>query len=279
MALFGRKKDDLYSGELESPLQLVDIPVSLILPNPDQPRRSFDDESIAELASSIKQVGLIQPLIVRRVGDHYELIAGERRLRAVKLLELKTVKCIVSTAYDEEDSALMAIVENLQREDLHFFEEAECYTSLLDKLRLTQEELAIKVGKSQSFIANKLRILRLSPAVRKAVVDSGLSERHARALLKLNSDEARFDAVSKISARSLSVKETERLVDGMLEAESKGASGAKPRPKLIRIFRDYKLFVNTVNSACDQLRESGLKVEVEQTDMESGVDIHIRVSQ
>ena len=278
MALFGMKKTDAV-GEIESPLRLVDIPVSLILPNPEQPRRSFDDGSIRELAASIKQVGLIQPLIVRRVGDRYELIAGERRLRAVRLLELPTVKCIVSTAYDEEDSALMAIVENLQREDLHFFEEAECYSSLLDKLRLTQEELAIRLGKSQSFIANKLRILRLSPAIRKTVVEGQLSERHTRTLLKLSSDAERAEAISKIVSRSLSVKDSERLVDGMIEASSKTAAGAKPRPKMIRIFRDYKLFVNTVNSACDQLRESGLTVQVEQNDRDNGVDIIIRVTQ
>ena len=278
MARFGMKKTDAV-GEIESPLRLVDIPVSLILPNPEQPRRSFDDGSIRELAASIKQVGLIQPLIVRRVGDRYELIAGERRLRAVRLLELPTVKCIVSTAYDEEDSALMAIVENLQREDLHFFEEAECYSSLLDKLRLTQEELAIRLGKSQSFIANKLRILRLSPAIRKTVVEGQLSERHTRTLLKLSSDAERAEAISKIVSRSLSVKDSERLVDGMIEASSKTAAGAKPRPKMIRIFRDYKLFVNTVNSACDQLRESGLTVQVEQNDRDNGVDIIIRVTQ
>lgn len=278
MALFGLKKANPYDGEYDSPLKLLDIPVSLILPNPDQPRRSFDDASISELAASIKQVGLIQPLIVRRVGDHFELIAGERRLRAVKLLELPTVKCIVSASYDEEDSALMAIVENLQREDLHFFEEAECYASLLEKLRLTQEELAIRVGKSQSFIANKLRILRLSAEIRKRVVEAGLSERHTRALLRLPSDAEREEAISKIVSRSLSVKDTERLVDSMLETASV-PSEVKRRPRMIRIFRDYKLFVNTVNSACDQLRESGLNVQVEQTDRDNGVDIIIRVTQ
>ncbi len=279
MALFGLKKNDSISGGHESPLQLLDIPVSLILPNPDQPRRSFDEGSIRELAASIKQVGLIQPLIVRRVGDHFELVAGERRLRAVKMLELPTVKCIVSTAYDEEDSALMAIVENLQREDLHFFEEAESYASLLEKLRLTQEELAIRLGKSQSFIANKLRILRLSPDIRKAVVEADLSERHTRALLKLPSDAARAEAITKIASRSLSVKETERLVESMIEASAGPSAETRPRPKIIRIFRDYKLFVNTVNSACDQLRESGLNVQVEQNDRDDGVDIIIRVSQ
>ena len=275
MAIFGIKKDN--QRDSAPSIRLADIPVSLILPNPDQPRRSFDDESIAELAASIKQVGLIQPLVVRRSGDRYELVAGERRLRAVKLLGQSSVKCIVSTAFDEEDSALMAIVENLQREDLHFFEEAECYASLLEKLRLTQDELAARIGKSQSFIANKLRILKLSPEVRAAIVGAKLSERHTRALLRLSSDAEREAVIERIVSRSLSVKETEKLVDGMVETAQN--AGAKPRPKIMRIFRDYKLFINTVNSACDQLRESGLTVEVEQTDRDNGVDIVIRVSQ
>lgn len=276
MALFGNKKESLRA---ELPVRLDEIPTSLVFPNPDQPRRSFDDAGIAELAASIKHVGLIQPLVVRRVSDHYELIAGERRLRAIKMLDLPTVRCLISTSVDDEDSALMAIVENLQREDLHFFEEAECYASLLEKLRLTQDELAARIGKSQSFIANKLRLLKLSPRIKDAVVKAGLSERHTRAVLRLSTDRERAAAVERIASRSLSVKESEKLVDTMIEAARCEGSAAKPRPRIIRIFRDYKLFINTVNSACDQLRESGLAVQVEQTDRDNGVDILIRVSQ
>lgn len=277
MALFGAKKD--IKQETDPRIVVEDVPTNRILPNPDQPRRSFDEESISELAASIRQVGLIQPLVVRRSGENYVLIAGERRLRAVKLLAWPTVQCIISPVSGEEDAAIMAIVENLQREDLHFFEEAECYSALLDKLDVTQDELAVRLGKSQSFIANKLRILRLSPDLREVVTDAGLSERHARALLRLDSDPERESALSKIVSKSLSVKETEKLVDSILEASDKNSSGAKPRPKIIRIFRDYKLFINTVNSACDQLRDSGLAVCVEQTDRENGVDIVIRISQ
>ncbi|MCR5611764.1 MAG: ParB/RepB/Spo0J family partition protein [Clostridiales bacterium] len=277
MAIFGTKKD--HKQESDPRILIENIPTGRILPNPDQPRKAFDDESISELAASIQQVGLIQPLIVRKNGENYVLIAGERRLRAVKLLAWPTVQCIISEVSGEEDAALMAIVENLQREDLHFFEEAECYAALLDKLGVTQDELAVRLGKSQSFIANKLRILRLSPEIRSSVTELGLTERHARALLRLNTDSEREAAVSKIAAKSLSVKETEKLVDSMLASSEKTSSGAKPRPKIIRIFRDYKLFINTVNSACDQLRDSGLTVFVEQTDRENGVDITIRISQ
>lgn len=277
MALFGTKKELI--RETDPRILIEDVPTCRILPNPDQPRKAFDDESISELAASIRQVGLIQPLIVRKSGESYILIAGERRLRAVRMLAWPTVQCIISSVSCEEDAALMAIVENLQREDLHFFEEAECYAALLEKLGVTQDELAVRLGKSQSFIANKLRILRLSPGLRTAVTEAGLTERHARALLRLNSDSEREKAIARIAAKSLSVKETEKLVDSMLEASERASIGAKPRPKIIRIFRDYKLFINTVNSACDQLRDSGLTVFVEQTDRENGVDITIRISQ
>lgn len=279
MAFFGFKKD-IAPHKPERGKRLEDVPVALIVPNPHQPRQTFDDESIAELAASIKQVGLIQPLVVRKVGSSYELIAGERRLRAVKTLGYEKVQCIVDGELDDEDSALMAIVENLQREDLHYFEEAESYAALLQKLHITQDELAERIGKSQSFIANKLRMLRLSPDIRDAIVLNGLTERHTRALLRLNTDEERYEAIRKIAADSLSVKDTEKLVEKMLNAAFDGKQqGAKPRPKIIRIFKDYKLFVNTVNSACNQLRESGLNVEVEQTEHDGGVDIVIKVSQ
>lgn len=271
MALFNIKKD----ASFESELRLEEIPIKLIIPNPDQPRRAFDEESIAELAASIKQVGLLQPLLVRRSGGFYELIAGERRLRAVKLLGQKTVRCIIGSA-TEEDSALMAAIENLQREDLHFFEEAECYLRLLDRLRVTQEELAKRLGKSQGFIANKLRLLKLTPELRQAVIEAGVSERQARSLLRLGSDEERITAVRKIAAKGLSVNEAEKLIDRMLQDSP--ASAAARRPKMIRIFRDYKLFINTINTACDQLRESGLKVEVSENTTADGVDISVRVS-
>lgn len=278
MAIFGFKKET--TRQQEPGKRLEELPVALIVPNPHQPRQSFDEESISELAASIAQVGLIQPLVVRRMGDEYELIAGERRLRAVKTLGWDRVQCIVDGELDDGDSALMAIVENLQREDLHFFEEAESYAALLKKLNITQDELALRIGKSQSFIANKLRMLRLSPEVRDEVMRSGLTERHTRALLRLDSDEDKRAVISKVAAESLSVKETEKLVEDMLNAAFDGKKdGAKPRPRIIRIFKDYKLFVNTVNLACDQLRESGLNVQVEQTERDDGVDIVIKVSQ
>lgn len=258
---------------------LMELPVSAIRRNPYQPRATFDEESIAELAQSIRQVGLLQPLLVRKVSDGYELVAGERRLRAVASLGMEKVPCIVQQEIVDETSAMMALIENLQREDLHYLEEAQCYQSLIETYRLTQEDLAQRLGKSQSSIANKLRLLKLSDEVKTAMTDARLSERHARALLRLPDDKARLDAVDKVAEKGLSVKETENMVEKTLNrAYDEKTDGAKPRPVILRIVRDYRLFMNTINSAVNQLREAGMLVEVEQADRPDGVDINIRVT-
>lgn len=259
--------------------RLVEVNVASIHPNPYQPRATFDEESIAELAQSIQQVGLLQPLLVRKVDDGYELVAGERRLRAVTSLGMEKVACIVQQDIEDESSAMMALIENLQREDLHYIEEAQCYQKLLETYGLTQEELANRLGKSQSSIANKLRLLKLSDEVKAAMTEKRLSERHARALLKLTDDKQRLDAVERIAEKGLSVKETEQMVEKTLnKAYDERQDGAKPRPKLMRIVRDYRLFMNTINQAVNQLRESGMTVEVEQSDRADGVDIKISVT-
>lgn len=259
--------------------RLVEVNVASIHPNPYQPRATFDEESIAELAQSIQQVGLLQPLLVRKVDDGYELVAGERRLRAVTSLGMEKVACIMQQDIEDESSAMMALIENLQREDLHYLEEAQCYQKLLETYGLTQEELANRLGKSQSSIANKLRLLKLSDEVKAAMTEKRLSERHARALLKLTDDKQRLDAVERIAEKGLSVKETEQMVEKTLnKAYDEKQDGAKPRPKLMRIVRDYRLFMNTINQAVNQLRESGMTVEVEQSDRADGVDIKISVT-
>lgn len=271
MSIFTAKRET--AGEM-----LLEVPVSLIAPNPAQPRRVFDDRALRELAASIREVGLIQPIVVRRTERGYELVAGERRLRAVMLNGEKLIRCVVLPSEDRaSDPALAAAVENVQREDLHFFEEAECYAELLERGGLSREQLASKLGKSQSYLANKLRLTRFSPQLREKIVSAGLSERHARALLALENEETIAAAIVRIAEGALSVKETERLIKRISEEEK--TKRTANRPKLIRIFRDYRLFVNTVNAACDQLRESGLKVAVEQTELENGVDISIRVTQ
>ena len=240
----------------ESQRRLLEIPVEKIVPNPNQPRVTFDDETIAELAQSISQVGLIQPLVVRRSGSGYELVAGERRLRACKSLGMETVTCIVEDSMQEESSAMVALIENLQREDLHYMEEAQCYYALLNNYNLTQEELAKRLGRSQSSIANKLRLLRLSPDVVSAIRENGLSERHARAVLKLKDEEVQLAVIKRTAEKNLSVKDTERLVEKTLDKMyDEKRPGAAPRPAIIRQVRDYRLFMNTVNSAIAVLRD------------------------
>lgn len=277
MPVFDFLKDNSKKAEPEKRLEEIDV--SKIVPNPNQPRATFVEESILELADSIAQVGLIQPLVVRPVKNGYELVAGERRLRAVKSLGMKTVSCIVQNDVVDETSAMMALIENLQREELNYLEEAVCYSQLLSTFHLTQEELAKKLGKSQSSIANKLRILKLPPAVKDAMTDAGLSERHARALLSLREEKHQLDAVKKISEKGFSVKETEAYVEKTLNRlYDEKRDGAKPRPIMIRLVKDYRLFMNTINTAVNQLREAGMLVEVEQADRADGVDIQIKVT-
>lgn len=258
--------------------RLVELPIDQINKNPYQPRKTFDDEAIAELASSIRQVGLIQPLVVRRRGEGYELVAGERRLRACKLLGMKEAPCLLEESMMDEDSALVALIENLQRENLHYLEEAECYASLLENYSLTQEQLAERLGKSQSAVANKLRILKLPPEVKEAMTEARMTERHARALLRLRDEETQLGVINKVKAKSLSVKDTEKLVEKTLNNQyDEKKDGAAPRPKILRYLRDFRLFVNTVNAAAGQLRDAGMEVEVEQVDLAEGMDLVVKI--
>lgn len=258
--------------------RLMRLPIEDIRPNPNQPRKTFDDEGLEELADSIKQVGLIQPLVVRRVSDGYELVAGERRLRACKLLGMHEIPCLVEDMMVEQESAMVALIENLQRENLHYLEEAECYSQLIALYGLTQEELAARLGKSQSAVANKLRVLRLSPAVKDAMTEARMTERHARALLRLRDDKTQLQVIEKIRTRSLSVKDTEKLVDKTLNRlYDEKHDGAAPRPKILRYLRDYRLFLNSISVAAKQLNDAGMQVSVEQTDVADGVDVFIRV--
>ncbi len=266
----------IFASRRERGGSLIELPLSLISTNPDQPRRFFDEASLAELAASIAEVGLIQPIVVRRTKDGYVLVAGERRLRAMRMNGAERIRCIVLADEECPDPAIAAVVENVQREDLHFFEEAECYAAILGSAGITREQLAEKLGKSLSFVANKLRLTSFPPELRARIIKAGLSERHARALLRLDSEELCAEALSVIVKKGLSVQQTEKLVDKLIsDAERSG----RRRPRLLRLFRDYRIFVNTVNAACDQLRESGLCVLIEQNETEQGVDIRITVSQ
>lgn len=253
--------------------QLIKLDISLIRPNPDQPRRIFEESALRELANSITEYGLMQPVLVRWTGEYYELIAGERRWRACKLAGLTQIDAILSDA-GAVQSACMALVENLQRENLHFFEEAESYLSLMRMYGMTQEELARRLGRNQSTVANKLRVLRLPETVKKAVLDCRLTERHARALLRLTREEDQIEAVQQIRARLLSVKDTDQLIDQMLTRDREERHARRPR-RVTRAVRDYRLFVNTLKAAFSELRTAGVEADfrVVETDNEYTVTV------
>lgn len=254
------------------------LSVDSIVPSPWQPRRSFDGLALDLLADNIRQYGLLQPVTVRPVGGgRYELIAGERRLRACALIGEAHIRATVLNV-GEEEAALLTMAENLQREDLSFFEEAEGYRRLTEDLRLTQQQLAEKLGRQQSTIANKLRLLRLSPEVREAVERHDLTERHARALLRLHDEDMQLDIVNNVVLKSLNVRQTEDLIEkrvlGLLSGESERTGGNQ---KFSRAWRDWRLFANTMKSAVEELKASGLDAQFTLNDSGTHVEMHVVV--
>ena len=251
--------------------RVVHLPILSIRPNPSQPRKVFDPAGLQELAASILQYGVLQPLTVRRRDGSYELVAGERRLRAARLAGLTEVPCIVM-ALDEEQSGMLALVENLQRRDLDFIEEAEGLARLMRLYGLSQEQAAMRVGKSQSAVANKLRLLRHSPKVLEALRENHLSERHARALLKLPSEQERLDAIAVIVEKELNVAKTEQYIDRLTEERQAGQRGLKGF-----VLRDVRVFLNTVNHNLELIRSAGIDAACgrEETDQEIVLTIRI----
>lgn len=251
-------------------IHVCDIPVSSIKPNPNQPRKFFDATALRELSESIIQYGVIQPITVRKIRCGYEIVTGERRLRATQLAGLDTIPAIVINA-DNDKSAILALLENLQREDLSFFEIAEGYQKLIKEQGLTQDEIARKLGKSQSTIANKIRLLNLTPIVRKIIREYALTERHARALLTLD-PEKQLIAVRNICDNNLNVRQSEELISGMLKEKVKKTQTIK-----FNEINDIRLFTNTVKQAVDLMRESGADAKMEKNDFDWGVEYIIKV--
>ncbi|WP_273328062.1 nucleoid occlusion protein [Vallitalea guaymasensis] len=250
------------------------ISVNNIRPNPYQPRRVFDKLMLDELANSIKEFGIMQPISVRRINDeYYELIAGERRLRASKLAGLTEIPAIVIDVNDK-DSAVIALVENLQRENLNYIEEAEGYYNLISDYDLTQDEVAKQVGKSQSTIANKLRLLKLSNNVKKVLLDNSLSERHARALLKLPNEELQLNILNKVVEQSLNVKKTEELIDRTLNRLIEQVN-KKDKAKVKRYLKDIRIFTNTIKQAVDMMESSGIDIDYKVKEVDDSYEINI----
>lgn len=265
----------LVSGREDRVLRRIRI--SEIVRNPNQPRRYFDPEAIATLAESIRQYGVLNPLTVRRTANGgYELVAGERRLRAARVAGLTDVPCLLINA-DGEDSSVIALVENLQRRDLDFFEEANGFKRLIDQFGLTQEEAARKVGKTQSAVANKLRLLRLSQQNMELIRRNNLTERHARALLRLNDEADRINVTNYIIEHELNVSRTEEYIDEFLKTKENPQPVAEPESSkhVVRLFKDVRFFLNTLNRAVGVMVDAGIGATVKQQESDDGLTLTI----
>lgn len=238
--------------------QVLLIPHDHIYPNPNQPRQVFDQEELVNLAISIRMNGILQPITVRQTDKGYELVSGERRLRASKLAGLVSIPCIVVDVNNMK-SAVFALIENLQRQNLNYFEEAVAIERLMNEYGLTQEDAARRLGKAPSTVSNKLRLLSLPERARNKLMENNLTERHARALLKLNEEDI-DSIIDKIIEKKLNVTQTEELVDEIISK----STGPKRQTK--RMFSDVKIFLNTINTAVDTMKKSGIGADIKRED-------------
>jgi ParB family chromosome partitioning protein len=244
---------------------LKSIPIDLVDPNPYQPRTHFDPAGLEELAASIKEQGVLQPVIAAPVGERFQLIAGERRFRASQMAGLSLIPAVVVEASPSE-MAMIALVENLQRRDLNAVEEAEGFKRLCEEFQLTQEELAKRLGKSQAAVANKMRLLKLPSQVRESISREIITERHARALLSLGGEKAQIAALEEVVRRGLTVRETESLVKGMCEKAAPSVkSGEKAGRRVVRVFKDCRLFRNSLVGLVREMEKGGAQVQLEET--------------
>ena len=249
------------------------ILLSDIHPNPSQPRRTFEERPLQELADSIAAFGILQPLTVRATKGGYELVAGERRWRAAQMAGLKEAPCLIAQV-DEQDAELLALIENLQRQDLDCFEEAAAIARLIARYGLSQEQTAQKLGKSQSAIANKLRLLRLEDSVRQRLLVRHLTERHARALLRLEGEELRLHALEEMARQQMNVARAEEYVEHLLRQQQT----TPPTRRATYILKDVRLFLNSVDRSVQFLRRSGIEAAVGREDHDGEITLTIRIA-
>jgi ParB family chromosome partitioning protein len=254
--------------------RVMEIPIENIVPNPYQPRKVFSQSALEELSKSIKTYGILQPITVRAKDDKYELIAGERRLRAAKLANLQTVPAIINNMSDES-SAVLALLENLQREDLNFIEEAMGYENLIKEHAFTQQQLAEKLGKNQSTIANKLRILRLPNEIKINLVEKDLTERHARALLKLPNEELMREVLDKVIKNELTVKKTEKLIKDILEDLQDTQEPEKKQN--IKSAMAIRIYLNTMKQAFDAIIGTGIEAKYNEVDKGDYMEVVVKI--
>ena len=253
--------------------KIFDVSIADIRTNPSQPRRFFSAEQLTSLAKSISQDGIIQPLSVRRVEGGFELISGERRLRAAKMAGMLTVPCILINA-DKQRSAVMALIENIQRAQLNFFEEALAIEKLVQNFSLTQEEVAVRLGYAQSTVANKLRLLRLTKEEQSIITEHGLSERHARALLRITDAEVRKGVLQKAVAGGWTVTQLEGCIKKLEQEELHRRSIRKSAA----VLRDVKMFFNTVDTAVDVMRLAGVETDTQRIDHDDYIEYIIKIA-
>lgn len=246
-----------------------------IVPNPVQPRKRFDGDGLEELSQSIRDYGILNPLSVRLRGSRYELVAGERRLRAARLAGLKEVPCILLDV-NMEDASLIALVENLQRRDLDFIEEANGINQLIRMFGMSQEEAARRLGKSQSAVANKLRLLRLPPDVLESLRQNGLTERHGRALLRLPDEESQRAALGYILDNGLTVAATDAYIDALLEPEQE-PEAPKAEGRRTFVLKDVRVFLNTLSRSIDLMKQGGIDAGVHREETEDQLILTISI--
>jgi ParB family chromosome partitioning protein len=266
MKIYCQKTKDEQEGEV-----IHAIETGMIYPNPNQPRKTFTDDAIIKLADSIRQYGMIQPITVRKVGDTYEIVSGERRLRAAKELGMETVPCVIMDI-NEERSAEISIIENLIREDLNIFEQAQAIEALIDTYNLTQEEIARRLSNSQSFIANKLRLLRLSTSERELIIKNNLTERHARALLRVYDPILREKLLNDIIEQGLNVGKSEELIESTISKDN----NIKIRQR--NGYKDIKSFYSMIDRAVDSVKSSGVNIKSRRIENDDFVELTILIS-
>lgn len=255
---------------VKSTAEIYNIPQDMIVPNPNQPRKRFDYDELENLAQSIRENGILQPITVRKREDKkYELVSGERRLRAARLVGMVKIPSIVINI-DDKNSAMFSIIENLQRQSLNFFEEAEAIEKLVGEYAMSREEVAQKLGLAPSTVSNKLRILRLPEEMRFELARSGLTESHARALLMLEDDNQRARALSIIVDRHLNVAESERMINQMINRNNRSRNP-------LRGIRDVRLFINTLNHAVDTIRRAGVEADAARSETEEYIEYVVRI--
>ncbi len=257
-------------------MEVTYLAVDVVKANPYQPRKFFDRAGLSELAASIREYGVIQPITVRVMNNGtYELIAGERRLRASKMAGLSTIPAII-VQVSEQESAVIAIIENLQRQNLNFIEEADGYLNLMRDYAFTQEALAEKLGKSQSAIANKIRILKLPKEILRTILENELTERHARALLRLEDEALQAEVLAKVVKAGLTVKKTEELVESVLQRNA--VRQRKDRQRVKALFRHTKVYTNEIVNTVSRMKESGIAAEYCMEESETGCEIMISIN-